>query len=63
MHMKSLALLPVVIALGASAASAADLIIPTVPQPIYEAAPAGFDWSGFYVGVQGGAQFAGETNG
>ncbi|MCW5722769.1 MAG: hypothetical protein KIS86_16655 [Devosia sp.] len=42
-------------ALGSVAASAADLIIPTTPQPIYKAA--GFDWEGLYAGVQVGGQF------
>ena len=41
--------------LGTVAAQAADLIIPTTPQPIYEAA--GFDWEGLYVGVRAGGQF------
>lgn len=41
-------------ALGSVAASAADLIIPTTPQPIYEAA--GFDWEGLYVGARVGGQ-------
>lgn len=44
--------------LSMGAASAADLItVPTstpVEMPIYE--DAGFDWSGFYAGVYGGAQ-------
>ena len=42
-------------ALFSTAAQAADLIIPTTPQPIYEAA--GFSWEGLYAGVQGGGQF------
>jgi len=43
-------------ALGTAAASAADLIIPTTPQPIYEAA--GFDWEGLYVGARiGGTSY------
>jgi outer membrane immunogenic protein len=42
--------------LGTAAASAADLIIPTTPQPIYEAA--GFDWEGLYVGARAGGIFA-----
>jgi outer membrane immunogenic protein len=41
-------------ALGSVAASAADLIIPTTPEPIYEAA--GFDWEGLYVGARFGGQ-------
>jgi len=39
-------------ALGSVAASAADLIIPTTPQPIYSAA--GFDWEGLYIGARVG---------
>jgi outer membrane immunogenic protein len=41
-------------ALGTAAASAADLYIPTTPQPIYEAA--GFDWDGLYAGVRVGGE-------
>ncbi|WP_156463932.1 hypothetical protein [Devosia sp. Leaf420] len=37
-------------ALGSVAAQAADLIIPTTPQPIYESA--GFSWDGLYAGVR-----------
>ncbi|MFP9137123.1 outer membrane protein [Devosia sp. XGJD_8] len=44
-------------ALGSVAAQAADLIIPTTPEPIYEAA--GFDWEGLYVGARAGGQFTG----
>ncbi|MGB3339146.1 MAG: hypothetical protein WBA73_18375 [Devosia sp.] len=44
-------------AIGSASAQAADLIIPTTPQPIYEAA--GFDWEGLYVGVRAGGQFVG----
>ena len=60
---KSIILAPLMISLGVGAVSAADLIIPTTPEPIYEAAPSGFDWNGLYVGIEGGGQFAGETNG
>ncbi|KKB09599.1 hypothetical protein VE26_06835 [Devosia chinhatensis] len=38
-------------------AQAADLIIPTTPEPIYT--PAGFDWEGLYVGARVGGQFIG----
>lgn len=41
-------------AIGSVAASAADLIIPTTPMPIYEAA--GFDWEGLYIGARAGGQ-------
>ena len=47
-------------ALGTAAASAADLIIPTTPQPIYEAA--GFDWEGLYIGARAGGQWVGTNN-
>ncbi|MDV3250830.1 hypothetical protein DevBK_05730 [Devosia sp. BK] len=43
--------------LGTAAASAADLIIPTSPEPIYESA--GFSWDGLYAGVRAGGQFVG----
>ena len=39
------------------AVQAADLIIPTTPEPIYEAA--GFNWEGLYAGVRAGGQFVG----
>lgn len=38
-----------------AAVSAADLIIPTSPEPIYEAG--GFSWDGLYVGARGGGQW------
>ena len=41
--------------LSTAAVSAADLIIPTTPQPIYEAG--GFDWEGLYVGARAGGQW------
>ena len=47
-------------ALGSVAAQAADLIIPTTPEPIYEAA--GFDWEGLYVGARAGGQFNGAND-
>lgn len=43
------------LALTAGAAQAADLYIPTTPQPIVESA--GFDWEGMYAGVHAGALF------
>lgn len=55
MFTRSLALGTVAVALLSSSAIAADLIIPTAPQPIYEAA--GFSWDGLYAGVQGGGLF------
>jgi len=44
-------------ALMVGGAQAADLIIPTTPQPVYT--PAGFDWEGLYVGARLGGQFIG----
>jgi len=41
--------------LSTAAVSAADLIIPTTPEPIYEAA--GFSWEGLYVGARAGGQW------
>lgn len=57
MFVRSLFLGVAAAALLAGGAQAADLIIPTTPQPIYEAA--GFDWEGLYVGVRAGGQFVG----
>lgn len=61
MHTKTIAALSLAVMLSGGSAYAADLIIPTTPQPIIESA--GFDWDGIYVGAQGGAQFGGDTNG
>src|SRR5690606_23177588 len=44
-------------ALMVGGAQAADLIIPTTPQPIMESY--GFDWEGLYVGARVGGQFVG----
>jgi len=55
MFVRSLSLGVAAAALLAGGAQAADLIIPTTPQPIYEAA--GFDWEGLYAGVRLGGQF------
>ena len=41
--------------LSTAAVSAADLLIPTTPEPIYEAG--GFGWEGLYAGVRGGGQW------
>ena len=59
MFVRSLSLGVAAAALLAGGAQAADLIIPTTPQPIYEAA--GFDWEGLYVGVRAGGQFTSTT--
>jgi outer membrane immunogenic protein len=55
MFVRSLSLGVAAATLLIGGAQAADLIIPTTPQPIYEAA--GFDWEGLYVGVRAGGQF------
>jgi len=59
MFVRSLSLGVAAAALLVGGAQAADLIIPTTPQPIYEAA--GFDWEGLYVGARAGGQFLGDT--
>ena len=48
---------------AAAGVQAADLIIPTAPQPIiasYDAA--GFDWTGLYVGANVGGEFTGANS-
>ncbi len=56
MFIRSLALGAVSVALlSSTSVLAADLIIPTTPQPIV--ASAGFDWEGLYVGARAGGQF------
>lgn len=55
MFVRSLSLGVAAAALLSSGAMAADLIIPTTPQPIYESA--GFSWDGLYAGVQAGGYF------
>lgn len=57
MFVRSLSIGVAAAALLAGGAQAADLIIPTTPQPIYEAA--GFNWEGLYAGVRLGGQFTG----
>ncbi|SMQ64208.1 Opacity protein [Devosia lucknowensis] len=57
MFVRSLAIGVSAAALLVGGAQAADLIIPTTPQPVYEAA--GFDWEGLYVGARLGGQFVG----
>lgn len=61
MFVRSLAIGVSAAALMVGGAQAADLIIPTTPQPIY--APAGFDWEGLYVGARLGGQFVGANAG
>jgi outer membrane immunogenic protein len=64
MFVRSLTLGVAAVALLSSGAFAADLIIPTTPQPIYESA--GFSWDGLYAGVEAGGLFsdngAGDTD-
>lgn len=60
MFVRSLSLGVAAAALLVGGAQAADLIIPTTPAPIYEAA--GFSWDGLYAGVQGGGLFFGDDN-
>nr|WP_295892619.1 hypothetical protein [uncultured Devosia sp.] len=61
MIIRSLAVAAVAL-LSTTAAFAADLIIPTSPEPIMESA--GFSWDGLYAGVQAGGQFyPGQTYG
>ena len=55
MFVRSLSIGVAAVAIMASGAQAADLFIPTAPQPIYEAA--GFSWDGLYAGVQVGGSF------
>ena len=55
MFVRSLSIGVAAVALMASGAQAADLIIPTTPEPIYESA--GFSWDGLYAGVQVGGVF------
>ncbi|MGV8830759.1 MAG: outer membrane protein [Devosia sp.] len=55
MFVRSLYLGVAAAALLAGGAQAADLIIPTAPMPIYEAA--GFSWEGLYAGVNVGGVF------
>ena len=57
MFVRSLALGISAAAVMVGGAQAADLIIPTTPEPIY--APAGFDWEGLYIGARLGGQFVG----
>lgn len=61
MFVRSLSLGVAAAALLVGGAQAADLIIPTTPAPIYEAA--GFSWDGLYAGVQGGGLFFGNNGG
>lgn len=55
MFVRSLSLGVAAAALLAGGAQAADLIVPSTPVPIYEAA--GFNWEGLYAGVNLGGVF------
>jgi outer membrane immunogenic protein len=59
MFVRSLAIGVSAAALMVGGAQAADLIIPTTPQPIMESY--GFDWEGLYIGARVGGQFVGTT--
>jgi outer membrane immunogenic protein len=58
MFVRSLSIGVAAAALLVGGAQAADLIIPTTPQPIYESA--GFSWDGLYAGARVGGQFIGD---
>ncbi|KKB78020.1 hypothetical protein VW35_12985 [Devosia soli] len=60
MFVRSLSLGVAAAAVMVGGAQAADLIIPTTPQPIYESA--GFDWEGLYAGARIGAQWVGTND-
>ena len=57
MFVRSLAIGVSAAALMVGGAQAADLIIPTTPQPIMQTS-SGFDWEGLYIGARAGALFA-----
>ncbi|MCS6757750.1 MAG: hypothetical protein MO852_00380 [Candidatus Devosia euplotis] len=59
MFVRSLSLGVAAAALLVGGAQAADLIIPSTPVPIYEAA--GFSWEGLYAGVKVGGVFTNEN--
>ena len=61
MFVRSLAIGVSAAALMVGGAQAADLIIPTTPQPVYT--PAGFDWEGLYAGARIGGSFADDVAG
>lgn len=56
MFVRSLTLGVAAVALMASGAQAADLFVPTTPEPVYTAPPA-FSWEGLYTGVEAGGFF------
>lgn len=60
MFVRSLAIGVSAAALMVGGAQAADLIIPTTPQPIIETS-SGFDWEGIYAGARVGGQWVGSA--
>jgi outer membrane immunogenic protein len=60
MFVRSLAIGVSAAALMVGGAQAADLIIPTTPQPVMESY--GFDWEGLYAGVRAGGVFADDVD-
>ncbi|WDR05921.1 hypothetical protein PSQ90_00150 [Devosia rhodophyticola] len=57
MFVRSLSFGVAAAALMVSGAQAADLMIPTTPQPVYQAN--GFSWEGLYAGIEAGGVFNG----
>ena len=60
MAIRSLLLGASIAVVASVSAQAADLIIPTTPEPIYEAA--GFSWDGLYAGIEAGGIFADDVD-
>ena len=60
MAIRSLLLGASIAVVASVGAQAADLIIPTTPEPIYEAA--GFSWDGLYAGIEAGGIFADDVD-
>lgn len=57
MFVRSLTLGVAAVALMASGAQAADLFVPTTPEPVYTAPSSAFSWEGLYTGVEAGGFF------
>ncbi|GLQ57722.1 outer membrane protein [Devosia nitrariae] len=57
MFVRSLTLGVAAVALMASGAQAADLFVPTTPEPVYTAPSSAFSWEGLYTGVELGGFF------
>ncbi|WDR03204.1 hypothetical protein PSQ19_03200 [Devosia algicola] len=60
MFVRSLSFGVAAAALMVSGAQAADLMIPTTPQPVYQAN--GFSWEGLYAGIEAGGLFNGSPS-